>query len=637
MKISKLYIATLAALGLMSASCSDFLDRNDTNGNYVSAGFFSTDKALYDGLMGVYNKMYMNNVGGFYNVPSVVIFDHLTPMLLERTENTTIGAGGTLNPDNAIVQSVWVNCYQGIARANDVIFGAEAYKSNFSEKGMQYLAEVHALRAYFYYILTGLYGDVPFFMAPVPDDQYDTATRTPREQIFDALIADLNDVAQFLPWKREQSGRVNRGFAYGIINRIGLCGGGLDIGGKGKQYYQAAADAAKKVIDEGGYQLATDYGDLFTVSGQAKADVFGEIFYELPYTSTASTVLTHPIGFGQASRIQGQTGRHTSQMFADTYECIDGKRIDESPLYDNAHPQLNRDPRFAVNFWMDGDTSMVNNGTLTLQEVSCYKDYISVYNFNTGTWNNATLNIDKAGASASWASFCNAGVGLMNGKYCHETGENISASTIDVLVMRYAELLLGYAEAKIELGEMDESVYSAINKVRNRAGMPDVAAERKGNQSKMRQLVRRERKVELMMEGLHLFDMRRWKTGAIENMYPSYGCPLIQYQYQAGNKYDCVYEYQLDDEGNKTDKIKTDEKGYPVIVEYKESLGLAKTDIPTYKSGEQDENDIPCYDAYKDKLKVRDLNRRWETRFELWPIPTQELNRTKNITQNPGY
>ena len=96
-------------------------------------------------------------------------------------------------------------------------------------------------------------------------------------------------------------------------------------------------------------------------------------------------------------------------------------------------------------------------------------------------------------------------------------------------------------------------------------------------------------------------------------MYPSYCQPLIEYQYEAGIPY-------------------TTAAGVSGV-----SLGLDKTDIPTFKPGEQDENDIPCYDAYKQKLKVRDVNRRWEPRFELWPIPSQELARTKNLVQNPGY
>ena len=623
MKKNKLYLAAVAALGLMTASCADFLDRVDTNSDYDSSGFFSSDQAVYDGLMGVYNQMYMSNVNGFYNVPTVVILDHLTPMLLERSENTTIGAGGTLNPDNATVQKFWSNCYTAIARANAVIAGAEPYAANFSAKGRQYLAEVHALRAYFYHILVSLYGDVPFFMEPVSQAEFDSAYRTPREQILDALIADLNSVAEDLPWKREMVGRLNRGFAYGIINRLGLIGGSLDIGGKGKTYFEAAATAAKKVIDEGGYSLVSNYGDLFNFGGQMALGVTDEIFYELPYTNTTTPQMTHPVGFGQASRIQGQTGRHISYMFADTYECSDGLRIDASPIYDNAHPSANRDPRFAEMIWMDGDISEINNGTVTRQVLSCYNDYTLVGRLIDGEWvYEPTLNIDKAGASASWASFCNAGVGLMNGKYTHEVSQNISAQTCNIMVMRYSEVLLGYAEAKIELNQIDGSVIEAINTVRRRSHMPEIGTDGcVANESldgltaqeKLRQRVRRERKVELMMEGLHLMDMHRWGTGAIENEYPSYGCPLIQYQYQAGNTY-------TEDGVEKT------------------SLGLAPTDIPNFKtSKEKNINDIPCYDAYKQKLKVRDLNRRWEPRFALFPIPQEERNRAKNITQNDGY
>ena len=128
--------------------------------------------------------------------------------------------------------------------------------------------------------------------------------------------------------------------------------------------------------------------------------------------------------------------------------------------------------------------------------------------------------------------------------------------------------------------------------------MPDVSADRIGNQDKMRQLVRRERKVEFALEGLHLFDMRRWGIGDIENDKPSYGLPLPTVRYE----------------------------------------GMSATDIPNFKtSARHDLNDIPNYDAYKSKLKVRDVNRYWEKKFELWPSPQQERNRNPNIAQNEGY
>jgi len=113
----------------------------------------------------------------------------------------------------------------------------------------------------------------------------------------------------------------------------------------------------------------------------------------------------------------------------------------------------------------------------------------------------------------------------------------------------------------------------------------------------MRQLVRRERKVELAMEGLHFADMRRWQIGDLENAKPSYGAPLSTVTY----------------------------------------AGMEATDIPNFKTDERhDLNDVPSYESYKDKLRVRDKNRFWASRFTWWPIPRLETDRDPNLT-NPEY
>ncbi|RHJ93554.1 RagB/SusD family nutrient uptake outer membrane protein [Parabacteroides bouchesdurhonensis] len=591
MKKLVLYIFGLTLIGLSTISCSDFLDRTDTNDSYTSNGFFNNETSIKEGVTGIYANMYMNLA---YNVPHVITLEHFTPLALERNENTTIGAGGGLNPDNASVQDFWTFLYRNIARANELISGAKAYEETLNAKSFQYLAEAHVLRAFCYYYLIGLWGDVPFFDSPVTTEQYTTALRTSKVEILDFIINDINQVAEQLPWTAEDRGRVDRAFAYGVIARAGLLGGGLNYGGKSSEYFRAAANAASKVIGQRG--LAHNFEDMWTIAGQAKSDVRNEFLFELPYSTTASVQLINMIAFGQVSRIQGQTGRHPSMMLADTYECIDGKRIDESPLYDPRHPQRNRDPRFGATLWMHGDTCTTNNGSLNSIILEAYELTTKQYNYATNTWDER--NNDDMNSAAAWASFCNAGVGYIWAKYSKETDENIGSASCNVPIMRYAEILLSYAEAKIELNELDQSVYDAINQVRNRAGMPDVSADRIGNQDKMRQLVRRERKVEFALEGLHLFDMRRWGIGDIENDKPSYGLPLPTVRYE----------------------------------------GMSATDIPNFKtSARHDLNDIPNYDAYKSKLKVRDVNRYWEKKFELWPIPQQERNRNPNIAQNEGY
>ena len=127
--------------------------------------------------------------------------------------------------------------------------------------------------------------------------------------------------------------------------------------------------------------------------------------------------------------------------------------------------------------------------------------------------------------------------------------------------------------------------------------MPEVSADRIGNVNKMRQLVRRERKVEFVLEGLLFVDVRRWGIGDLLNEHPSYGQPLPEIRYE----------------------------------------GLSATDIPCFKTSDRhDLNDIPSYEAYKEKLRVRDKNRFWAPRFTWWPIPRLETDRDPNLT-NPDY
>ena len=169
--------------------------------------------------------------------------------------------------------------------------------------------------------------------------------------------------------------------------------------------------------------------------------------------------------------------------------------------------------------------------------------------------------------------------------------------------------LLQYLHASKELQRiLDPSVYDAINLVRNRSQMPNVSADRMGNQDKMRQLVRRERKVELIMEGIHFVDMRRWQIGDLENEGPCYGFPVA---------------------------LSKDAKGYITSGGYADATPDM---IPNFKKDSRhDLNDIANYDSFKTKLKMRDANRFWDNKFQVWPIPQAEIDRDPSLIQNDGY
>lgn len=152
--------------------------------------------------------------------------------------------------------------------------------------------------------------------------------------------------------------------------------------------------------------------------------------------------------------------------------------------------------------------------------------------------------------------------------------------------MRYAEVLLTYAEAKIELNQIDNSVYAAINEVRERVGMPGIGTNL--TQDQLRGIVRTERKIELALEGKRLYDIRRWK----------------------------IAEEVL--KGNLLGRV---QKG----------LLASAPDI--------DENGSPSYDNVTNKGDMRVIEIRLfdNKKNYLWPIPQIEINVNRNLKQNAGY
>ena len=115
-------------------------------------------------------------------------------------------------------------------------------------------------------------------------------------KILDFIINECNEATEYLDWIAMDRGRVDKSFAYGLINRMALLGGSLDFGGKSTEYFKIAAEAASKVI--GKRLLALNYEDLFVVEGQAKADVRNEMILEMIYNVDGTNVHRNWTGFG---------------------------------------------------------------------------------------------------------------------------------------------------------------------------------------------------------------------------------------------------------------------------------------------------------------------------------------------------
>ncbi len=271
----------------------------------------------------------------------------------------------------------------------------------------------------------------------------------------------------------------------------------MDINLQFKQYDLAKA-AAKRLIDSGMFELYYDmesdgsdpsanYRNLFTYKGeQNKERIFftkdgaGDIWFRNMGT---------PLG--------GQGCAAPLKSLLDTYETIEGKTIQSLPAYEKNPLYKPRDPRLTASFLLPGDDFSISNYTYTPFDPNS-SDYVG-----------------KTGASRS---------GYMLKKFIDENDRSTGYGSLDFPLYRYAEVLLDYVECLVETGDwQNPEVEAYINMIRHRAGLPDMDKSVYNSQEKVRELYRRERRVELCFENKRYDDIRRWGIGEQTMSGPIYG------------------------------------------------------------------------------------------------------------------
>ena len=231
-----------------------------------------------------------------------------------------------------------------------------------------------------------------------------------------------------------------------------------------------AAQAAKQVMESGVYQLFNDYRHFFSEDNKYNCEVIFDIEAKLP---------EYPTDYDQ--NIWRLNRPAPLKELVDTYLCVDGKTIEESPLYDPTRPYENRDPRLLKSIVCIGYPYL--GKTITKEDVATTGFGVKKY---TSYEDDVTIPL-------------------------------VERSAFNFILIRYAEVLLTYAEAQNEASGPDQSVYDAINQLRRRPdiNMPEVP---KGlTKDQMREVIRRERRIELTFEGLYYSDILRWKTAEKEN------------------------------------------------------------------------------------------------------------------------
>lgn len=392
--------------------------------------------------------------------------------------------------------SEWNNQYRGIRAVNyfleNVDRVAEEDPSVTDEFTRRLKAEARFIRAMLYTRLVMLFGDVPLVTSSLTLEESNQVTRTDAQQVWDFIESELTEIANDLPVQYTGSdiGRITRGAAHAFKARAMLYA----------ERWEKAAAAARNVMDLGIYSIHPSYEKLFSYGAQNNSEVILDRQY-------AQDVQSHNF-FGQYAPkgMNGSVGICPTRTLVDAYQTINGLSIDEDPEYDPLNPYANRDPRldytlFIPAFSDDVPGEIMYNGqeydprpgSGTADEVE--RDYQRTKTgFNTQKYVNPEDMDDRANCGTNF------------------------------ILIRYADVLLMYAEAKIEAGQIDASVYDAINEVRTRpdVNMPPVTEGK--SQAELRSIVRHERMIELAMEGLRFFDLRRWRTahnvmqGAIQGM-----------------------------------------------------------------------------------------------------------------------
>ncbi len=389
--------------------------------------------------------------------------------------------------------------------------------------------EAHFLRAYLYFNLSSVYGGVPLITDVYDLDDEFTLERSSYAETVDLIVKDLDTAASLLPVTNSGNalGRATKGAALALKSRV-LLYAASDLyntnviaaypqpelirytEGNQAARWQAAKDAAKAVIDLGIYSLykanpaATDsvaqnLVEIF-LSKRTEEDIFVK-FFTTPMAQN----------FGLYSAPNGYHGWGTNAPLGDLvddFEMADGTRFSWANATQAAEPYRNREPRFYA-------TILYNEAPWRVRPDDV-KGLDPLNKVQTGIWqrwNSTTGAMTEVHGVDTRKSTIEDWNGSYTGYYARKyLDPNIEAQYVKQAItwrfIRYAEVLLNYAEACISLGQEDEA-RTYINMVRRRAGMPPITE----SGAALIQRYRNERRVEFALEDHRFYDVRRWVIG----------------------------------------------------------------------------------------------------------------------------
>jgi starch-binding outer membrane protein, SusD/RagB family len=549
----RLLFTTALIISFTFNGCKDYLDRLPIDA-IADETFWKNQEQLEMAATAIYSRVKAKNT---------VDMENLAENTMWPTSNQYKDIGSGVFPvTQPTVDDEWRNMYRDVREANTFLLNYHNATENEPGAKERLAAEVRTLRALAYSFLTSFYGDVPLITEPLEtDDEQVYGPRTPRSEVVDFMLAELDNAANNLPEAIPTGvnlGRISKGAALALKARIALAEG----------RYEIAEQAAKAVMDLGVYKLysngnpKTNYWELFTDAGKLATGRNQETILARMHKLD---IIMHNLS--REIQVPDQFARFVpTKSLMDSYLCADGLPIDKSPLYSEATYEdvfKNRDPRLTQTVVVPGDTW---GGRYDGRPVN--------QNPDPTIFRKPKFSQDGRGSVTT--------TGYYYKKYVDPGAvPTYNRDDNDIHLIRYAEVLLTYAEARLEQGKLtQQDLDISVNLLRDRVGMMrmDLNFLAQHNMD-VRNEIRRERRIELVLEGRRYFDVRRWKEGE-RLAAPIEGVKASWFPELEGSSF------------------RISPEGY--------------------------------------------LQAQWNRRFEdpknyLWPVPQPQVDRNPNLGQNPGW
>lgn len=469
------YLLSLVLL-LPFSSCEDgeeFLEFYPED-KITSANFPENEGDIKLLLNGVYallreNSIYNEGLFGFG------ILDGATPNAFNwgNTPIARIGNGQLSSSDGDIVTFRWTRCFEIIFRANYLLEAIELVELDEAVK-TTFIGEAHFLRGLAYSILVDSYGGVPIIESTLSTEDARNVSRATMEETWNQVISDYDVAIANLAVDAPELGRATKGAALGLKMRAYLY----------QNKYEQVLEVIEQIEALGKYSLFPSYEGLFTLENENNEEVIFDVQY-ISGENSQGSLHDQYCGTGTGSWTRGSRYVPTDNLVS-AYEMIDGSEVDPENPYEG------RDPRL--------EFTVVVPGAFILEHQ--FPNYIypgGAYNHPGNRLKHLSTRKYRIGSMAELPP----------------SGQ----SSLNYIVMRYADVILSKAEAIIETnGNIDEAV-ALINSIRTERDDVKITSLPMGlSQAEAREELRHERRIEFAMEGLYWSDIKRWDIG--EDIYP---------------------------------------------------------------------------------------------------------------------